>query len=718
VHALEHLLNPRGIAVIGASNDPSRPGAQTVNALIARGYPGGIYPVNPKYDTLSGLPSFRAIADVPQPCDLAVIAVPAAQVPDMVAACGKRGVPFAVILGGGFRETGSAGIALEARLRETARANHVRLIGPNCLGLVNVPDKVYAGFGSLTRPPLVSAGRVSAVLQSGGFGVSLVMRCGAAGIGFRHIVTSGNETDISAAELIDAFVDDPHTRVILAYLEGIGDGRAFMKAARRALAAGKPLIVWKAGNSAQGLRAAASHTANMTGSYAIFQAAFRQCGVIEIHDVEDIVDYVHALLSGRVANGGNVAVMGGSGGSAVVFSDAADQYGLKLAPLAAQTQAVLAENLPSVASLENPIDFAAGFLGETNAPRFVNAVDAVLADPGIDQLALMLATVVGAPGATTARLLSQAAERHGKPIFVFWAAPPDSVGDAYPTLAAAHIPVMTSPNRVARTMGMLSNYGRALRDRKPPAAEPPACVVPPLPGGTLDESTSKQLLAAFGIPTTGDRIWPAAPIDAASANDLVYPVALKIISPDIAHKSDAGGVRLNVTGAAELSTASAAMLKAVGQAAPQARLTGLLVSPMVQDGLEAMVGVINDAVFGPVVAFGLGGIFAEALKDLTYRIAPFDIHAARAMIGELRSTSMFAGARGQRPRDTEALAATLVAVSDMAWQLRHCLQELDINPLLVLEHGKGVIAVDALAIMRQAEGAGKAGADAGEPRAM
>jgi acyl-CoA synthetase (NDP forming) len=700
VHALEHLLNPRGIAVIGASNDPSRPGAQTVNALIARGYPGGIYPVNPKYDTLSGLPAFRSIADVPQPCDVAVIAVPAAHVPDMVAACGKQGVRFAVILGGGFRETGPAGIALEARLLETARASNVRLIGPNCLGLMNVPDRVYAGFGSLTRPPLVGPGVVSAVLQSGGFGVSLVMRCGTAGIGFRHVVTSGNETDISAAELIDAFVDDPQTRVILAYLEGVGDGAAFMKATRRALAAGKPVIVWKAGNSTQGLRAAASHTANMTGSYAIFQAAFKQCGVIEIHDVEDIVDYVQALLSGRVAHGGNVAVMGGSGGSAVVFSDAADQYGLTLAPLAPQTRAILAENLPSVASLENPIDFAAGFLGEANAPRFVNAVDAVLSDPGIDQLALMLATVVGAPGATTARLLADAAHRHGKPIFVFWAAPPDSVGDAYATLAAANIPVMTSPNRVARTMGMLSDYGRALRERKPAATQAPALVraLPVLPNGTLDESASKQLIAAFGIPTTLDRVLPATPIEAGLVGDLIYPVALKIISPDIAHKSDAGGVRLNLADAAELSAASSVMLKAVAQAEPNACLTGLLVSPMVQDGLETILGVINDDVFGPVVAFGLGGIFAEALKDMTYRIAPFDIDAAREMIGELRSASMFTGARGQSPRDTEALAATLVAVSDMAWQLRDRLSELDINPLLVLEQGKGVVAVDALAV--------------------
>ncbi|GAA4331183.1 acetate--CoA ligase family protein [Pigmentiphaga soli] len=702
MQALERLFNPRGIAIIGASNDPGRPGAQAMNALSQRGYAGGIYPVNPKYQELGGLKSYPAIADVPDPCDVAIVALPAAHVPAIIADCGRRGVRYAVVLGGGFRETGERGRELEAELLRVAREHEVRLVGPNCLGLVNVPDRVFAGFGSMVRPPLMQPGAVSAVIQSGGFGNSLVMRCGAAGIGFRHVVASGNETDLTCAELIDAFVDDPATRVILAYIEGVRDGRAFMAAARRARAAGKPVIVWKAGNSEQGMKAAASHTANMTGSYDIFRAAFRQCGVIEIRDIEDIVDYVRAFLAGRAAPGRRVAVMGGSGGSAVVFSDAADQHGLTLAMLSESTKTVLAQNLPGVASLDNPIDFAAGFLSDANAGRLLASLDAVLADPQVDQLALMLATVVGKPARMTADMLAQAAQRSGKPVMVFWASPRDASPEAYEILERAGIPILSSPARVARTMGVLADH--ALSPIEQPGDVPAGPrELPDWPDTVLDERRSKQLVAAFGVPVTQDRVFPAAPIEA-GAGDLPYPVAVKIVSPDIAHKSDAGGVRLDVRDPSRLAEASRSILESVRRAAPQARLEGLLVSPMIRDGMETIVGVINDEVFGPVVAFGLGGIFAEVLKDLSYRVAPFGVDVARSMIAELRSAPMFAGVRGQSPRDVDALAAALAAVSQGAWQMRDRLQELDINPLLALPAGHGIVAVDALAVLRPAGG--------------
>ncbi len=701
MYALQRLLNPRGIAIIGASTDSSRPGAQTLNALTQRGYQGGIYPVNPKYSEMGGVPCYSSIVDVPQPCDVAVIAVPAAQVPSMVAACGDSGVAFAVVLGGGFRESGERGQQIEAELLRVAREKGVRLLGPNCLGFVNVPDRVYAGFGSMVRPPFVGPGIVSAVIQSGGFGNSLVMRCSAAGIGFRHIIASGNETDLTTVELIEACIDDPATQIILTYVEGIRDGRAFMVAARRALAAGKPLIAWKAGNSTQGMRAAASHTANMTGSYDIFRAMFKQCGVIEMHDMEDIVDYVQAFLAQRPALGRNVAVMGGSGGSAVVFSDAADTYGLKLAALSPQTQSVLAENLPSIASLENPIDFAAGFATEANAPRMLAAIEAVLADPGIDQLALMLATIVGAPGAALATALARAATRYNKPILVFWASPKEASAQAYDILRQACIPVMSSPNRVAQTMGMLADYAQARSACQTAAPVSPTIskILPLWQDTVLDERQSKQLIAAFGIPVTQDRVYPAEAIDV-GGDDLPFPLVVKIVSPDITHKSDIGGVCLDVRDAQQLLDASRSILVKVRQAAPQARLSGLLVSEMIHGGLETIIGVVNDDSFGPVVAFGLGGVFAEALKDMSYRVAPFDISSAHSMINELRSASLFSGMRGQAARDVEALAQALVVVSEAAWQMRDQLDELDINPMLVLERGKGVVAVDALAVLR------------------
>ena len=325
VSPLERLFNPRGIAVVGASVEPARPGAQTIAALQQHGFRGGVYPVNPKYREVAGYECHASLGAIAGECDVAVIALPAVQVPAVIRECGENGIAFAVVLGGGFREAGEEGARLEEAMRAAARAGGVRIIGPNCLGLVNVHARVYAAWGSLTRPPVLPAGPVSAVLQSASLGTTLLVRCAAAGVGFRHVVTSGNEADIGASELIESYVDDPDTHVVLAYLEGVADGRAFMRAARRALAARKPLIVLKAGNTDQGRRAAASHTANLTGDYDIYRAAFRQCGVLEVADLDEAADLALCLLSGRLPRGRNVAVMGGS----MLARAATGRYGAK-----------------------------------------------------------------------------------------------------------------------------------------------------------------------------------------------------------------------------------------------------------------------------------------------------------------------------------------------------------------------------------------------------
>lgn len=694
----DYLFNPRAIAVIGASPEANRPGAQTIRALQDNGFKGQVYPVNPKYPELAGLRCYPAIAEVPRPCDIAVIALPADLVPDTIAACGKHGVRFAVVLGGGFRESGPEGQAREARMLEAARAHGVRIVGPNCLGLVNVHARAYAAFGSLARPPVLPSGPVSAIIQSGGFGNSLVIRCATAGIGFRLVVASGSESDLTAPELIEAMVDDPETRLILMYMEGVRDGRRFVAAAQRALAAGKPVVIWKAGNTAQGVKAAASHTANMTGSYDIYRAAFRQCGVVEVHDMEEAIDCVQSLLAySALPAGDDVAIMGGSGGSAVVFSDAADQYGLRLPVLARQTAAVLQRVLPGTASLENPIDYAAGFISNANAQRFRDAVDAVLEDPGVHQLGVLFATTTGEAASNGGRVLAEAKERHAKPLFAFLSVPRETMAGGMEALEQAGVPVFPSPTRVAKAMKVLSDYQRARAALQRQVAPAPRALpaVPPV-SGTLSEHESKELLKGWGIAVTADRLVPAAPLEAKAAAGLAFPVALKVVSRDIPHKSEIGGVQLNIADAEALALAVRDMLGRVSRRAPAARLDGLLVSEMIGDGIETIVGVVNDEVFGPVIALGVGGIFAEILRDITYRLAPFDLATARDMIGELRAAPIFAGARGKPAADAEALAQTLVAVSELAWQLRDRLAEMDINPLLVRPRGQGVAAADAL----------------------
>ena len=698
------LFDPRGIAVVGASTDLSRPGGQTVNALVRRGFRGGIYPVNPRYAEIAAHRCYPSLAAIDGPCDIAVIALPAPHVAGVIVECGRQGVGFAVVLGGGFREGGPEGLALERDMLAAAREHGVRIIGPNCLGVVNVHQRVYAAFGSVTRPPDLEPGPVSAVIQSGGFGNSMVVQCALAGIGFRHVVASGMESDITMPQLIEAFVADPETRAILLYLESVADGRALIAACRRALAAGKPVIALKAGNTRHGMRAAASHTARMTASHDIYRAAFRQCGVVEVEDIDDAVDCARCLLAGRLPRGRAVAVTGGSGGSLVVFSDAADRYRLTLPAPTEQTLSVLRANLPAIASIGNPIDYTAGFVTDANAPRFREVISAVLADPGIDQLGLLLATGAGRTQDNTALAAAEAAAKSDKPIMVFSSMPYEAAAAAFDLFRVAGIPVLASPRRVARAMSRLADHAAARKrcegESTTAAGTPRSAPSIPAAATTLDEHDSKQVLAAFGIAVTRDRLLAAElPADHLMA-DLVFPLAAKIVSSDIPHKTDIGGVRLDLANREEFLSATAEILANVRRAAPGARLRGVLACEMVEDGLETIVGVVNDATFGPVVALGLGGVLAETLRDVTYRIAPFDIDTGLAMIGELRGAPLFEGVRGRAARDVTALAQALARVSELAWALRDRLAELDINPLLVGPVGGGAIAADALIVLR------------------
>jgi len=703
VSAFERLFNPRGIAIVGASAEPARPGGQTIAALREHGFKGGIYPVNPKYPEIAGYRCYASVAELGGECDVAVIALPAAQVPAVIRACGDRGIAFAVVLGGGFRESGPQGREIEEAMLAAARTGGVRIIGPNCLGLVNIHARVYAAWGSLTRPPLLPAGPVSAVLQSASLGTTLLVRCAAAGVGFRHAVTSGNEADITAPELIDAYIDDAETRVILAYLEGVSDGRALMRAARRALAARKPLIVLKAGNTEQGRRAAASHTANLTGDYDVYRAVFRQCGVIEVRDLDEAADVALCAVGGRLPRGRRVAVMGGSGGAAAMFADRADELGLSMPPLGDHALEVLKNCLPPLSSLKNPIDYTAGYPRAAPGLDFQRAFDAVLQDPGIDQLAVMFAAAGRSQLQIGGELLGQAASTSDKPIVVFSGMPQEIAPEGLGRMRAAGIPVLPSPKRAAVAMAKLADYAAALA-RREHGSEPRArrAQPPALPAGAaaLNEHESKQILAAAGLPVTRDYLIPANAIEELPA-DIVFPVAVKVVSRDIAHKTDIGAVRLDVRDRTALKTAVSEVVNNARRAVPEARLAGVLASEMIADGLETIVGVVNDAVFGPVVVVGLGGVLVETLRDVSYRVAPFGQEDARAMIGELRAHAVFDGVRGGPPRDRDALAAALARISELAWDLRERLLELDINPLLVRPRGQGVVAADALIVLRE-----------------
>jgi acyl-CoA synthetase (NDP forming) len=694
VHALSQLFAPRGVAIVGASADLTRIGGQPVHALHRFGFRGGVYPVNPKYTDIDGLRCYPSVAAIGEPCDLALIAVPATASIEAVRACGAAGVSFCIVLSAGFRESGSAGAALESKLRQAAAESGVRLIGPNCQGLLSLPNRLYAGFGSSFQEPELPVGSVSLVTQSGGFGFAALMSCTARGIGFRIALSTGNEADVTTPEVVEALIDDPGTRIICAYIESVADGRRLQAAARRAIEAGKPLLVWKSGNSGLGARAAASHTGSMTGQYDIYRAAFRQSGIIEIFDIDDLADACRAFLGGLLPAGPRIASVGISGGAGILFTDRAVARGMLLPALSEDTRRRLRAAVPSFGSISNPVDVTASVFND--AESLTSVINSVLGDPQIDQLAVLLASLPGEAALRAARAIRSAIDRHRKPALVAWSARRTRAEAAFALLEEGRVPIYESPVRVAEAAAWLAGFA-ASRAAPPTAASPKiGRIAMPSDEGPLDEARSKAMLAQIGIPTTRQVVLPPD-TGKPTALDLEFPVVVKVLSRDIAHKSEIGGVQLGLLSLDDCTDAIRAIRENVRKYKPDAAIDGFTVAEMITGGLETIIGVIRDSSFGPVVAFGLGGVVTEVLKDLSYRVAPFGLDQAHAMIRELRSAALFGGFRGCGELDVDALADAIARVSVLAAQ-EDRIVELDINPLFVRARGEGVVVADALII--------------------
>jgi acetyltransferase len=691
------LFHPRAIAIIGASQDATRIGGQPVRALQKAGYTGGLYPVNPNRAEIAGLKCYADIGAVPKPCDLAIVAVPAPGVADAIRACGRAGVPTAIVLTAGFRESGSAGAALEAELKEAAREARVRMIGPNCMGMISLADRVWAVFGGVADEPGLRIGHVSCAFQSGGFGYAIVNLAEQQGVGFRFCLSTGNETDVAMPELLSAFLDDEGTHLAFGVMEGTPDARALLAVGQKAMRLGKPLLIWKAANTDIGARAAASHTGNLTGSYDLYRAAFRQSGIIEVDDVEPIVDIAKLVAHRRLPAGPRVGVLSISGGSGIVFADRAVRRDLEMPSFAPATAEALRQVIPAFGSIENPADVTAGVFNDIGL--FTKTIETVLADPGIDQVAVLLASMPGTPALKAAEAIIDAARSTSKPIFVGWSGRRSKSEEAYQKLEAADIPIIPTPVRLAEAMGKLTRFAldrRRLAKRSPVAFSGPRPVLPNS-GGALSEVASKALLARFGVPFSREVVVASgADADAATAA-LSPPFAVKIVSPVIAHKTEAGGVMLGVE-RADLDGAIARVTANAQAYRPSARIDGVLIAEMAA-GVEMLVGVVNDPAFGPAVALGLGGVTAEALHDVTHRIAPFDLATAHDMIGELRGAVLLGPWRGYPARDVDALARLLVDLGHAAMAIGPRLAEIDLNPVFVRAAGEGVVAADALVVL-------------------
>lgn len=693
----DRLFSPRAIAIVGASPDASRIGGQPHRVLRTAGYRGAIYPVNPKYAEIEDLRCYERIAALPRPCDLALIAVGAPLVPQVIRECGAAGIPYAIVFSAGFRETGPEGAELEEALKRVARESGVRIIGPNCLGMMNLVDRVYCGFGAGFSNPKLASGPVAFVSQSGGFAFSVVALAEYEGIGFNYVMSVGNEVDISTLDLLAAFLERDDVEVVVSYIEGVQDGRRLRAIGARALHLGKPILVWKAGNSKAAHVAARSHTASMTADYTLYRAAFAEGGFIEIEDVHDLVDCARTFLGRRLPRGPNVAAITTSGGSGVLIADGCEARGLKLPPIARETAARIAEYAPNHSSLANPVDLTAQVSGDYAS--FNRAVSDLLADPGVDQLIVRYGSVQGPKGAAWAEELARIAGEQAKPVLVAWSRVPDRAEPALRMLEEHRIPWLLTPGRAARAAVALYEFARKRAAYTAPRSRGTGRLVEPRalawPHGTsmLSESESKARLAAYGIRIPREALLDAHTIESLAQTPVPFPVAIKVDSPDLPHKTEAGAVRLDVGSLVELRRAACEVMTAARQYKPDARVSGVLVSEMAR-GVEVIVGAVNDSYFGPVVMVGLGGVHTEILRDVAYRYAPFDVRTAREMIAETRGAALLEGYRGRPALDVHALADMLARLSLLIADHENRVASIDVNPVFVWE--SGAVAADAL----------------------
>ena len=698
---LSRFLNPRGIAVVGVSSDANRIGGQALRLLTDFGYGGRIHPVNPKYGDIRGMTCYPDLLSVPQPCDVALIALSAEQAANAVEQCGQAGIPFALVLAGGFSEVGEAGKRLQAQLTATARRANVRMLGPNCLGILNLKDNVRIGFGGTAQLRTLKPGPMAMVTQSGGFGFGVIAMAAYFGIGCNYAVSPGNEADLNLLDWIADLIERPEVEIVVAFMEGVDDGRRLMAIGERALQLGKPILAWKVGNTDVGSRAAISHSARMTTRYALYRAAFEHAGMVEIREVDELIDVAKAFLIRKPPAGNRVGIVTPSGGAGVLLADRCIEHGFALPNLSVSIVEKLRQTLVSFASCDNPVDVTAHGYND-NFAAYSEALRLVLADPNIDQV---LARVPRGSGARPwAETLVETLRDAAKPLVLNWPSAPDDNGDVLAYLQSNGVPCILGAGRAARALAAITDFARKRRAFEQRGKRPTGRAVArqtfalPSGAGPLDEHRCKQLLERYGVPLVRELLLRLDEIERLESVPLSFPLAVKIASPDLPHKTEAGAVRLGIQSLADLKRSAPEVLAAAKQYRADARIDGILLQEMAS-GLEVIVGAVNDACFGPTVAFGLGGVLTELLEDVTYAFAPFDAQTAREAIRAIKGARLLDGYRGGPRLDVTALADTLARVSLLIADHADRIAEIDLNPLFVREHG--VAAADALIVLKE-----------------
>ena len=692
---LAPFFSPNGVAIIGASQDPRKLSHGILKNMTLYGFTGSIYPVNPKADQILGLQAYAEIAAVPDPVDLAVVVLPAPMTPAVLRACGERGIKAVIIISGGFKEVGGSGIALENECRQIAESYQMRLIGPNCVGTMDL----YSGLNTTFIEGAPAKGSIGFVSQSGAVCGGVVDLIADKGIGFSHFASLGNELDVNETDMIAFFGEHPQVKVIAAYVEAIEHGEWFIQVVSQ-VSRNKPVVLLKAGRTEAGAKAVSSHTGSLAGTYAAYQAAFKQAGVIEVEDIVSLFDIAWALSCQPLPQGNRVAIFTNSGGPAALASDSLANNGLTLAEISPEKQKRLAEKLNPSAQVANPVDM----LGGAEADEFEHCFETLREDPGVDAFLPMLVPQSLVNPADIARAIVKHANMTDKTVLACMVGE-QSLAEARQVLHANAVPMNIYPEVPGKVLGAMLGYRAWLKsvDSQPfnltninrqATADRLVATVNPV----LGEADTRPIMADYGLNLVPGGFVTDADQAVALAEHLGYPVALKVVSAQILHKSDAGGIALHLDAADAVRNAMRKMEASITASAPEAVIQGFLIQQMAPEGLEVIVGMKRDPSFGPLMMFGLGGVYVELFKDVGFGVAPLAVDQAYGMIASTKAGQLLQGYRGGPAYDVDAVVDVIGRLSQMA--LDHpSIAELEVNPLLVLPKGQGALVLDARMIL-------------------
>ncbi|MCU0915473.1 MAG: acetate--CoA ligase family protein [Planctomycetes bacterium] len=691
---LQSFFNPKSVAVIGASRQKGKVGYEILMNLVAGGYAGKIFPINPKADDIEGLKCYPDLPSLGETPDLVIVIVPAQFVAAVMEECAKARVKSMIIITAGFKEVGPEGKRLEEEVVRIARRAGIRFIGPNCLGVISPSHKLNASFGGDLPVP----GSIAYISQSGALLAAILDLANANGIGFSSLVSIGNKADVNELDLIEAFGSQRETKVIAGYLENITDGNAFVREAE-IISGKKPILLMKSGGTEAGAKAASSHTGSLAGGEVAYESAFQRAGVIRCESIKEQFDFAQAFASQPLPKGPKVAVITNAGGPGIMAADAIEQKGLTFARLSDETKAKLAQKLPAAANVHNPVDV----LGDALADRYESATEIVLDDPNVDSAIVLLTPQAMTQAKETAEAVAKIAKKKGKPVLACFLGA-GKVAAGLQVLRQSGIPQYDSPESAVTTLHAMSEYvrwrtrpKRVVRLFSVNRRKVESIVERHLRQGLLDigEAEAKDIIEAYGFATPKGSIATTAEQAANIAQQLGFPVVLKIWSPDILHKSDVGGVKVGLNSEQQVRDAFDLMMYRIPKKKPEANILGVLVQEMVRtSGKEVIIGMHRDPRFGPLMMFGMGGIMVEVLKDVAFYLAPLTAEDAKQMLVNTKTYQILKGVRGQEGVDIDAIAEGLQRVSQLVTEFPE-IKEMDINPYVVGAPGTTPIAVDA-----------------------